>query len=163
MRGLRGLAVRRFAPHRPALRGGTGVLAVPFPPRRAPARGAPVPETIPMPRPTLPYYARKRRTTVWLSPDEIEHVDEKASAANLSRAEFVRRAALGQRVAGAVPDANRAAWAELARTTSNLNQLVYHLNTGSEAADADADILATLDDLRAEVAALRRELIGGDE
>ena len=113
-----------------------------------------------MARPTLPYYARKRRTTVWLSPDEIEHVDEKAEAAGLSRAEFLRRAALGQRVVAAVPDANRTAWAELARTTSNLNQLVYHLNSGNE---GDVEVMATLDDLRAEVAALRRELIGGDE
>jgi hypothetical protein len=113
-----------------------------------------------MARPPLPDHERKRPTTVWMSADEVQRVDAKASAAGVSRAEFLRQSALGQRVVAAAPEANRMAWAQLARTTSNLNQLVYHLNAGGQT-DPD-NVRSTVEQLRDEVATLRRELIGGD-
>jgi hypothetical protein len=120
-----------------------------------------------MSRPLLSPDKLKTTASTYLSPAEREQVQARADAAHLPLAAFLRRAALGQRV-HAVPTGNAARWAELARTTAALSNLAKHANAeakkqreqnggGVVLIDVPPDLLA---DLRAEVEALRRELLG---
>jgi hypothetical protein len=58
-----------------------------------------------------------------------------------------------------VPELNRAAWVDLARSASNLNQLTHALNGGS--LPSSSDLASVLDDLRHDLDALRLAMIGG--
>lgn len=120
-----------------------------------------------MSRPLLSPQQLKTTASTYLSPTERAQVQAKADAAHLTLAAFLRKAALGQRV-HAVPTGNATKWAELARTTSALSNLAKHANAeakrqreqddgGVVLIDVPPDLLA---DLRAEVEALRRDLLG---
>lgn len=120
-----------------------------------------------MSRPLLPPDKLKTTASTYLSPAEREQVQAKADAAHLTLAAFLRKAALGQRV-HAVPSGNAAKWAELARTTAALSNLAKHANAEAKrqreqegAAVVSIDLPPDLlENLRGEVEALRRDLLG---
>ena len=68
-----------------------------------------------------------------------------------------RAAALDRLPPQPAPEVNRAAWLELSRSASNLNQLAHHLNSigGAESADVPQ--------IMAELARFRAALIGAGE
>ena len=120
-----------------------------------------------MSRPLLSPQQLKTTASTYLSIAEREQVQAKADAAHLTLAAFLRKAALGQRV-HAVPTGNAAKWAELARTTAALSNLAKHANAEAKRQrehDGGAVVLIDvppdlLENLRAEVEALRRDLLG---
>lgn len=69
---------------------------------------------------------------VRLNQDEFAYLDSMRKSFGMLKAEFLRAAAFGQ-----LPDVpaaaqiNRSAWAKLARTTANLNQIAKHLNAAA--------------------------------
>jgi len=92
--------------------------------------------------------------SVRLNDAELALLDSRRDPLQMQRGEYLRAAAL-HRLPPIIPAVNRDAWARLARSASNLNQLAHHLNsTGLIADAADAEqIRAVLDDFR-------RDLIG---
>lgn len=120
-----------------------------------------------MSRPLLSPEKLKTTASTYLSPAERAQVQARADAAHLPLAAFLRRAALGQRV-HAVPTGNAAKWAELARTTAALSNLAKHANAEAKRQrehDGGSVVLIDvppdlLECLRAEVEALRRDLLG---
>jgi hypothetical protein len=76
---------------------------------------------------------------------------------------YLRRTVLAQRPPRAgTPAVNVRAWQELARTAGNLNQLTAHLNGGGRLdATGTARLADALEDMAAEVRALRAALIRG--
>lgn len=91
--------------------------------------------------------------SVRLNGRELAQLD--AQRGRFQRGEWLRMAALDQ-LPPSVPEANVQAWAELARLAANLNQAQAAINRG----DADGHQVELLEDLRAAVATLRRELVG---
>ena len=91
-----------------------------------------------------------------LTDDELALVD--ARRGKVRRGEWLRLAALSKppRI---VPEVNRAAWVDLARSASNLNQITHAINSGS--ISSAGDLASVLDDLRHDLDALRLLLIGG--
>lgn len=98
---------------------------------------------------------RRHAVTCRLTDAERDHVD--ASRGAVTCGEYLRRAALDAppRV---VPELNREAWVELARLSSNLNQLVRHLNERRPGQRPPSQIT----ELQAAVDRLRADLIGFD-
>lgn len=96
---------------------------------------------------------RKHAVTCRLTDAEAEHIDRLRGG--MSRGEWLRLAAL-KRPPRVVPEANREAWAELARLAANLNQHQRAINEGH----AEAAPAVDLAELRGQVQALRRELLG---
>ena len=99
-----------------------------------------------------------------LSAQDHAAITRLAGEAGLSVAEFLRRRGLGCAVRAPVPARNRQAWAELARSAANINQLARHLNerrvTG-RAGTVDAAVLrAELSHMYGHISALRRFLAG---
>lgn len=119
-----------------------------------------------MSRPILPATSLKTPVSTYLTPTEKSLVAEKAAAAHLTLAAFLRKAALGQRI-HAVPTGNAKKWSELARTTAALSNLAKHANaeakrlaeqdSGHVVINVPADLIAAL---RESVECLRRDLIG---
>jgi hypothetical protein len=107
----------------------------------------------PAPRPA----SEQRRHPVSCRLTDAELAELERRRAAVSRGEWLRLAAFGTppRV---VPSVNRVAWADLARTAGNLNQLARAVTEGRLA--GDADLSATLTDLRAQLDRVRAELIG---
>jgi uncharacterized protein (DUF1778 family) len=70
---------------------------------------------------------KEERIECRLSVDEKRIISEKAKQAGISRGEFIRRAALGRRIAERVPPELRRL---LGATGSNLNQLTKLANSG---------------------------------
>lgn len=99
-------------------------------------------------RPLPPDRARTHRVSVSFDPQEWASVE--ARRGGMSRAAWLRAAALAQ-LPHQVPAINRQAYAELARTAANLNQISRRLNAG------DA---VQVDEVSAALAALRREIMG---
>lgn len=97
---------------------------------------------------------RRHPVTCRLTDAERDQVD--ASRGSVTRGEFIRRAALSA-APRVVPEVNREAWVELARLSSNLNQLVRHLN--QKAPDGPRPP-AKLKELQEAVVRLRADLIG---
>jgi len=76
----------------------------------------------------------------------------------MTRGEWIRTKALKRKLPRAIPEINRKAWADLARSLGNLNQIAKHLNQGG--GDL-AGAVATVEQIRAEVQKLRQQLISG--
>lgn len=104
---------------------------------------------------------RRKQITVRLTSDQYDRLRRHAGRRTVSA--LVRERALGERSreAVAVPEINRKAWIELARTTANINQLTYHANLGLPP-DWQM-ILEELAALSAGIAALRSTMIGGPD
>ncbi len=91
-----------------------------------------------------------------LTDEELATLD--ARRGKVRRGEWLRLAALSKppRI---VPELNRAAWVDLARSASNLNQITHAINSGS--ISSAGDLASVLDDLRHDLDALRLAMIGG--
>jgi hypothetical protein len=76
----------------------------------------------------------------------------------MERSEWLRRAGLAKRLAPAIPAVNREAWAALARTSANLNQIARSMNAAGQI--RDADLVGILAELHGQVQALRLDLVG---
>ena len=105
--------------------------------------------------------------TVRFTQDEAQELLEHAEACSSSVSQLVRLRVLGLPLPpGAAPAVNLSAWRELAATTSNLNQLVHHLNAQAKAniqgqAEPDLVEVKTLAiELAAKVQKLRLQLLG---
>ncbi len=94
--------------------------------------------------------------------DERAMVEQKAVAAGLPPATYIREAALHATVApmkSEIPEINREAWATLARACANLNQYQAAINAGQ----ATGYPPQFLEQLRDQVQKMRRALIGTRE
>lgn len=108
-----------------------------------------------MGRPVLPQAELRKKAETYLSPSERDEIVAKAKTAHLSLAGFLRIAALGHPV-HCVPVINGERWAELARTTANLNAAMAKVHAG-EMSYLPEEVL---DELREQVESVRRQLMG---
>lgn len=105
---------------------------------------------------------RQRRVSFGFEPIELDAVDERAEAAGMSRAAYVRAAVLGHPGFRAVPRPPvekkllGQAVGQLGRVGNNLNQLAHHANAG-RMLDARA-IAPVLDEVRDVLAAVMKAL-----
>ena len=111
-----------------------------------------------MARPKSPDYVIRHKTIgVRVNAAELAELESKADAAGVSVTEWLRLAGLRRRApAGVVPAINRDAWAALARSAANLNQLTKAVNEGR-------DLRVDVDALRLmyrEIQTLRQQLFG---
>ena len=72
---------------------------------------------------------RGHTVSVRLNAAELAWLDSQRSAVQMQRGEYLRAAALN-RLPPTIPELNREAWASLARTSANLNQIAHRLNSG---------------------------------
>jgi len=99
--------------------------------------------------------------TVRVNGAERAVLEARAAAAGLDVGVYMRAMGLRRRVVGVVPEVNRGAWGELARTTANVNQIAAHLNGGGRFDERGTPRVAqALDAVRGELELLRRALIG---
>lgn len=108
-----------------------------------------------MGRPVLPLAELRKKAETYLTPAERDEIAAKAKEAHLSLAGFLRNAALGHPV-HSVPVINAERWAELARTTANLNAAMAKVHAG-EMSYLPEEVL---DELREQVEGIRRLLMG---
>lgn len=108
-----------------------------------------------MARPLLPLAALRKSLEIYLAEDERAAIEDKARGAGLALSSFVRKAALGQKVA-TLPQPNAAKWEQLARLSANMNQVAKAANAGASVS-VDSGLLRELADL---VRRLRLDLIG---
>lgn len=119
---------------------------------------------------------RQRRISIGLEPLDLDAVDERAEAAGLSRAGYIRAAVLGHPGIRAVPrpPVEKAqlgqavaqlgqAVGQIGRIGNNLNQLAHQANAGRVLPAAAlepvfADVQAATDEMRAAVAAVMKAL-----
>ena len=119
---------------------------------------------------------RQRRISIGLEPLDLDAVDERAEAAGLSRAGYIRAAVLGHPGIRAVPrpPVEKAqlgqavaqlgqAVGQIGRIGNNLNQLAHQANAGrvlpAEAlGPVFADVKAATEEMRAAVAAVMKAL-----
>jgi hypothetical protein len=90
----------------------------------------------------------ERRTESYglrLSPNEMEELEERCEAAGLSKAEYLRRRALGKPVSTKV---DQEMTRELNRVGTNLNQIAYRANRG-ELPDVAAAAEEAIEEVRA--------------
>jgi|MDTG01.4.fsa_nt_gb hypothetical protein len=109
----------------------------------------------PMPKTEL----RLHSVSCRLTDAEIETLDQRRG--HVSRGEWLRRAALSK-APRIVPEINVDAWADLARTSANLNQLTRAINEGRISDVAFGTLKAGLQDLWKRVEDLRKIMIGAD-
>lgn len=108
-----------------------------------------------MGRPVVPKELLRKKAETYLTPEEREEILAKAKAAHLSLATFLRKSALGHPV-HSVPVINGSRWAELARTTANLNAVAAKIHAG----EINHIPVEVLDELRDQVEGVRRLLMG---
>lgn len=87
---------------------------------------------------------RSHCVSVRLNKSELADLDERREGTGMQRGEWLRAAALSA-VPTPIPPLNRQAWAELARSSANLNQLTRHLN---ESAGADSQTVLAMAELK---------------
>lgn len=109
------------------------------------------------PKPKPLQEQRRHGVSCRVNDAEIAIIDERRG--QVSRGEWLRLAALSKppRI---VPEVNKVAWADLARTAGNLNQLARAINEGRWPVKNGPSAQATLMDLRAQLDAVRAALIG---
>ena len=76
---------------------------------------------------------RGHTVSVRLNDAELARLDSQRDAVQMQRGEYLRAAAL-HRLPPTIPEVNREAWAALARTAANLNQIAHRLNVGRNVA-----------------------------
>ena len=108
-----------------------------------------------MGRPVVSKGLLRKKVETYLTASEREEILGKAKEAHLSLATFLRKSALGHPV-HSVPVINGCRWAELARTTANLNAVAAKIHAG----EIDYIPVEVLDELRDQVESVRRLLIG---
>jgi len=118
--------------------------------------------------PPPPATLRTHTISVRVNGVERAELERRRTAAGLREmGAYLRVAVLAQRPPRAVvPEINRRAWQELARTAANVNQLTAHLNGGGRLdATGTARLTSALDALGGEIRSLRLALLGagGDD
>lgn len=100
---------------------------------------------------------RRHAVSCRLTDAELATLDQRRG--HVSRGEWLRLAALAAppRI---VPEVNKIAWSDLARAAGNLNQMTRALNEGRWPMANAPDALAMLMELRAQLDAVRAQLIG---
>lgn len=111
-------------------------------------------------RPAKPESERLKNVPLRMTDAERRQAEDQARAAGLTLSAYLRARVLGKTVRGVVPAVNRAAYAELARTTANINQIAAHMNAGG---DAPAGLRDLLEEAAREVRILRLQLLGIQE
>lgn len=100
--------------------------------------------------------------SVRLSTEELALLDSRKGLQK--RGAWVRAAALSN-LPPVVPELNRDAWIKLARSASNLNQLVTHLNASQSA--SRNEVVSSIENIRERLTGFRNALLGhfdeGDE
>jgi hypothetical protein len=88
-------------------------------------------------------------------------IAKRAAEAGLSKAEFLRQAALASKVQPAIviPTINKDQWVEMSRQASNLHQIAAHLNAGGATSGGIPELLDKNCRLLADV---RAGLIGAE-
>jgi len=111
------------------------------------------------PRPKSDDEARVHGVSCRLTHDELAELDRRRG--KVRRGEWLRLSALSAppRI---VPEVNKVAWADLAKASSNLNQLTKAVNEGRLSTPDLAAANAFLLSLRAKIEAVRASLIGDD-
>lgn len=99
---------------------------------------------------------RETRVSVYFTPAELAELD--ARRGGTGRGEFLRSAGLGRRLAAPIPAVNREAWAALARTAANLNQIARSMNAAGQV--HDDDLVGIIAELHGQVSRLRGDLVG---
>lgn len=111
------------------------------------------------PIPKLAHEKRQHSVSCRLTDDELALLDKLRG--QVSRGEWLRLSAFAQppRI---VPEVNKIAWSDLARTAANLNQLtrIMHLNFTDQKNRLETS--KALMDLRSKLADVRALLIGSD-
>lgn len=102
------------------------------------------------PKPLDPSDLRGHCVSVRLNLAELEWLDRVREPAKMQRGEYLRAAASGK-LPMTIPPINIEAWAELARSAANLNQIAKHLNSGERVA---------LTQIMLSLEAFRRDIIG---
>jgi hypothetical protein len=93
---------------------------------------------------------------VRIEPSDLARLKSSARAADITLSAYIRRAVFDCPLPRPVPAINREAWARLGALGASFNQHVRAIQEGrAHAADR-----GLLEELRQEIAALRRELIG---
>lgn len=95
------------------------------------------------------------RFDLYLNEVERDQIASAAQQAHLPMSTYVRRAALKLRIQAPPSEVSITQWAELARTTANLNQLAHAINAGR----ANRIDLTVLESVRDEVRKLRLDLL----
>lgn len=90
---------------------------------------------------------------------ERAEIERKAAQCGMTPAEFLRAVGMEYEVRRAVPQVNREAYQELARTAANLNRVVALINSGRPVGIGEGLAKQMLEDVQA----LRRELLGVKE
>lgn len=107
---------------------------------------------------------REHCVSVRLNKSELTQLDSKRGG--YRRGEWLRMAALHQ-LAPVLPEINKEAWAELARSASNLNQITKHLNTKAPDSGISRTEMFTLkrslDAFRDALFAAQQKLEDGDD
>lgn len=111
------------------------------------------------PRPKPEEEARVHGVSCRLTHDELAELDRRRG--KVRRGEWLRLAALSAppRI---VPEVNKIAWADLAKASSNLNQLTKAVNEGRLPAQDLPAANTFLLSLRAKIEAVRASLIGDE-
>ncbi len=81
------------------------------------------------PAPFEPQRLRSKRLSVYVTDAELAELEQRAARLGIQASAYLREAGL-RRLAKPIPELNREAWAQLARSASNLNQVAYRLNLG---------------------------------
>lgn len=103
---------------------------------------------------------REHTVSVRLNVDELARLDQLRCHVAMQRGEYLRAAAL-HRLPPTIPAINREAWAELARSAANLNQIAHHLNVGGS---LDFEVVrATIDAFRRSLLGMNNHETGGDD
>lgn len=118
-------------------------------PTAAPARRGP--------RPLPAAQLRRHTVSARLSAAELEELDRRREPVRMQRGQYLREAALN-RLPPVVPEINRDAWLDLARTAGNLNQLARRLHAGQGAPAGELE--RTLAECRQLLVEVRDGLIG---
>ena len=98
---------------------------------------------------------RLARLNARVTPVELAYVEGQALAAGICASEFVRRAALGQRIAPRRTRSIDAVLVELSRIGVNINQMARATNSGRPPASAELHTALT------ELRSVLEKLIGG--
>jgi hypothetical protein len=110
-----------------------------------------------MARPRLAY-GEKRDEVLGLriTPAERAEIEDQAERLGISPADFMRRRVLGYRLPPLSDEAKARASLALAfnRVGVNMNQIAHRLNAGGEASEVEVQLLAMIEQLKAELANL---------
>ncbi len=107
--------------------------------------------------------SREKRITVRYSEEECAELKTSAKNAGKTLSDYLRARSLGKRVkaVASIPEVNRAAYIELSKLSSNLNQLTHHLNKGLVKSIDGNHLLDALRKTYKSTEGLRLELVNG--